>query len=65
MVSGDPQVGKGAYLRLFDLKLIPRGWELDGEVVKSPPLSPPPTGGGRWGSTLIGALHIFLMQDSN
>lgn len=54
IVSGDPLVGEGAYLRLFDLKLIPRGWKLDGEVVKSPPLSPPPTGGGRWGSIMIG-----------
>ena len=30
----------------------PTHGELDGKVVKSPPLSPPPSGGGRWGITL-------------
>ena len=39
-----------AYQVLFDLRTL---WK----VVKSPRLSPPPSGGGRWGITLIGALH--------
>ena len=33
------------------------GSELSG---KSPPLSPPGSGGGRWGITLIGALAAYI-----
>ena len=41
----------------------PRGGELDGKVVKSPPLSPTPSGGGRWGTSLIGALYSDHQRD--